>query len=341
MKKIIIVISLLICWSKIHAQDFTFSQFYDVPLYRNPALAGIFNGNLRLTSAYRSQWGSVTVPFETKTVSAEVTFPMGFNEADMMTVGLQLANDVAGDSKLGRTQFMPVVSFHKAFYDEVSYLTFALMGGLVQSQFDPTKLNFGGQYDANTGDFSLPGPIISNSTTHYFDGSTGLAFNSELWDGSRYYIGLAAYHFLKPKINFFSDTSVILKPRYSVNGGINFVSGDRNHTYLYVDGMLQGGHRQLLLGMLHSHVIKNYLEYEDNIALAFGASYRWGDAIVPTIKLEMRHFFIGTSYDINISKLTRASMYRGGFEFTMSYVAALNSLLSNKEVERAGCPVRF
>jgi hypothetical protein len=43
-------------------QDLHFSQFYEFPLLRNPALAGIFNGNFRFTGAYRNQWQSVTVP---------------------------------------------------------------------------------------------------------------------------------------------------------------------------------------------------------------------------------------------------------------------------------------
>ena len=41
-------------------QDINFSQFYELPLLRNPALAGIFNGNVRFTGAYRNQWESVT-----------------------------------------------------------------------------------------------------------------------------------------------------------------------------------------------------------------------------------------------------------------------------------------
>ena len=32
-------------------QDINFSQFYELPLLRNPALAGILNGNVRFTAA--------------------------------------------------------------------------------------------------------------------------------------------------------------------------------------------------------------------------------------------------------------------------------------------------
>ena len=54
-----------------YSQDFTFSQFYEQPLLRNPALAGIFTGDLRVSMAYRDQWGSITVPFRTSSLSIE------------------------------------------------------------------------------------------------------------------------------------------------------------------------------------------------------------------------------------------------------------------------------
>ena len=41
---------------KMNGQDFTFSQFQEMPLLRNPAIAGLFAGDIRLQSAYRSQW---------------------------------------------------------------------------------------------------------------------------------------------------------------------------------------------------------------------------------------------------------------------------------------------
>ena len=54
------------------AQDINFSQFYDVPMLRNAALAGIFTGDVRLTSAYRNQWQAVTVPYRTIALGVEI-----------------------------------------------------------------------------------------------------------------------------------------------------------------------------------------------------------------------------------------------------------------------------
>lgn len=342
MKKLFIVLSCSLLLVQAGAQDFTFSQFYEMPLLRNPALAGIFNGNIRVQSAFRNQWASVSVPYQTTALSTEITFPVGLGE-DLLTVGMQVTNDVAGDSKLGRTQLMPVLSFHKAFNDESSFLTFAVMGGYVQSQFDPTRLRFNDQflnggYDPGAGTSAT----FDRINLSYLDASTGLAFNSELgYSGSRFYLGVAAYHFLRSNVSFYDGDAVVLQPRYVANAGLNLQTGLRHNTYLYGDYIMQGGNRQFLAGILYNYVVKEYMDNKGNISMSAGAAYRWGDALVPIFRMELEHLSFGASYDINISKLKSASQYRGGLELTLAYVNTLNALLSRKHVEKYACPIRF
>ena len=63
-----------------------------------------------------------------------------------------------------------------------------------------------------------------------------------------------------------------------------------------------------------------------------GAYYRWNDAFIPTLKLDMYDWSGGVSYDINVSGLKTASQWRGGFEFSLTYRSKLNSrsALENK-----------
>src|SRR6188768_749359 len=53
------------------SQDIHFSQIFETPLLRNPALAGLFTGDVRIQSVYRNQWNSVTVPYQTTSLSGE------------------------------------------------------------------------------------------------------------------------------------------------------------------------------------------------------------------------------------------------------------------------------
>jgi hypothetical protein len=65
-----------------------------------------------------------------------------------------------------------------------------------------------------------------------------------------------------------------------------------------------------------------------------GVFLRWNDALIPVIKIDRSGFSFAFSYDANISKLRPASMGRGGFELSLSYIgfskqdkSTLNSIL--------------
>src|ERR1043165_3652339 len=83
--------------SMAHGQDLHFSQFFEAPLLRNPSLAGIFTGDIRFQGVYRSQWGSVTVPYKTGSFNFEYKKPIGHGN-DFFTTGLQVLYDRAGST---------------------------------------------------------------------------------------------------------------------------------------------------------------------------------------------------------------------------------------------------
>src|ERR671926_470167 len=73
---------------KSSAQDIHFSQFFEAPLLRNPSLAGIFSGDVRVQAVYRDQWNSVTTAYKTASLNAEYKMPIGSGN-DFVTAGLQ------------------------------------------------------------------------------------------------------------------------------------------------------------------------------------------------------------------------------------------------------------
>src|ERR1035437_760607 len=75
--------------SMVIAQDPHFSQFFDAPLLRNPALAGIFDGDVRVQGVYRNQWSSVTTPYVTGSLNAEYKQPFG-KGSDFLTLGMEV-----------------------------------------------------------------------------------------------------------------------------------------------------------------------------------------------------------------------------------------------------------
>lgn len=311
------------------AQDYSFSQFHALPLMRNPALGGLFTGNIRLQAAYRNQWQSVTVPFRSSALSAEYKLA-----SENVTLGLQITHDIAGDSKLQRVQLFPSISGHIDL-NESTMLTGGFMGGVVSSRYDPAALQWDDQFV--NGQFSASNPtrqVVTNSSRNYLDMSAGLSLLSDVGADGRWYIGMAMYHVSRPSIDFAKTDQFRLNRRWAFNAGITVPANEFGALNGYLDYYIQGGHRQLLLGAFYTHDLVQYDE-DERITLSLGALSRWNDAVIPMIKLDYYEMNIGMSYDVNISKLKTASQYRGGFELTIGYRGFLSR--RNSSVEKMRC----
>lgn len=319
-------------------QDINFSQFYELPLLRNPALAGTFRGDVRVTSAFRSQWNSVTVPYKTEALGAEVKFALSQNSNDYLSLGLQVTNDVAGDSKMGKTQLLPMLTFHKSLsVEKDSYLSLGFLGGAVQQRFDPTKLKFDDQFV--NGAYSPTNPTrqtFSNTNVIYWDAAVGMKYSSATAGDVRYYIGAAYFHFTQPKVAFDPANDIRLNKKVVINAGISTPTSETDRLIVCIDGFMQGGNNQGQGGFIYKHDIVQE-DDDDAFSLSGGVMYRWNDAVIPVVKLDYFNWAVGVTYDVNVSKLKSASNGRGGFELTLSYSNFLN--IRNSSLEKMRCPV--
>jgi type IX secretion system PorP/SprF family membrane protein len=339
MKKILLSIYVLVSFAS-NAQDINFSQFYELPLLRNPALAGIYRGDVRVTTAFRNQWNSVTTPYQTTALGTELKFGVSQNSDDYLSLGLQITNDVAGDSKLGKTQILPMLTYHKSISSENdTYISAGFLGGAVQQRFDPSKLTFDDQFV--NGSYSPTNPTrqtFTNTNVIYWDAAAGLRYSSVLGMDTKFYLGAAYFHFNQPKVAFNPASDIRLNKKFVFNGGISAPTSDYDKVILYLDYFMQGGNNQIQGGFLYKHdILQEDIDY--SFGIAAGAFYRVNDAVVPVIKLDYYNWSAGLTYDVNISKLTQASKARGCFEFTLSYSNFLN--IRNSSAEKVRCPVSF
>src|SRR5258705_2304104 len=124
----------------VRSQDIHFSQFFETPLLRNPALAGIFTGDFRVQMVYRDQWRSVTDGYRTGSLNGEYKFPVGKAD-DFLTFGGQFLFDRAGTAALTQISALPVLNYHKSLSaDQNRYLSLGFMGGVVNRSFDRSKI---------------------------------------------------------------------------------------------------------------------------------------------------------------------------------------------------------
>lgn len=325
------------------AQDFSFSQFYEMPMLRNPALSGIFNGDLRVSSVYRSQWESISVPYITSALGIEYKLPVAKQSNSFYTLGLQLAFDKAGDLGLKRTQLFPVLTYHQSLsnYND-TYLSGSIMAGSVMNRFDPSAARTDDQFvNGNYSPSNVSSQFYKNTSKSYMDLSAGLVLSSEFGYDSHYYLGVAMFHVNSPNTSFFGSTyDQQLRSKYVFNAGLSTPVNERDQIIAYIDYYKQGGNSQVFGGFLYESTLVNYIndndDQNDALKISGGVFYRWNDALIPSVKLQLHKLMVGISYDVNVSQLRTASQYRGGFEFTLSFQGFLNQRNSTRE--RMLCP---
>lgn len=314
------------------AQDVHFSQFFGTPLYRNPALAGIVNGDVRIQGVYRSQWNSITNAYKTTSLNAEYKLAMG--TSDYMTVGLQLFHDKAGTTNLTTTQFLPAVNYHKSLSDEKAvFLSVGFMGGLVQRRVDRSLMTTNSTYDGH-GDGESD--LLQNQYS-YFDGSTGISLNTQITENPEdmLVLGAAYHHFTKPKNSFFNNQSIAVPAKMVFSADAKLAIGEQFTTTIHNDYVKQGAYKELISGALLGYKIGPYSDEPDAI-LRMGAFYRWGDAFIPVVQLDYRPFSFSMSYDVNMSKLASTSYGKGGYELSVTYAGFLDREYSSSHDTK--CP---
>ncbi len=78
--------------------DIHFSQFYETSILRNPALTGVFENDYKVGAYFRSQWSSITNPYQTALVSAEYRISVSKASNDYISFGLLGYTDKAGQN---------------------------------------------------------------------------------------------------------------------------------------------------------------------------------------------------------------------------------------------------
>lgn len=315
------------------AQDIHFSQFFEAPLLRNPSLAGIYTGDIRVQAVYRDQWNSVTNAYRTGSLNAEYKMPIGRGD-DFLTAGMQVLYDKAGTVSWTSTHILPALNYHKSLSDERNrYLSLGFMGGFVQRSIDRSKMTTNSTYDG-LGD----GETFTDNNFSYFDAAAGMSFNAQLTDDpdNNLFIGGAYHHFNRPKNSFYQNSNAEVEPKWVGSAGVRFSVTPASYFTIQSDISKQGNYQEVVAGALYGIKIGGGYLDDPLYTLHGGTFIRLNDALIPVVKLDYKPFSLSFSYDINISKLKTSSYGRGGFELGLSYVGFLDR--ENSAVNAMYCP---
>lgn len=301
------------------AQDIHFSQYFSSPLILNPGLTGQFDGDYRLISNYKNQWGSISdFPFETISLSTDKSFLK-----NKLAAGLLFYKDKAGDSKMGINQVSFSLGTRVAFDDKNSIAT-GIQGGWVQRSIDISNLSWDTQYDGKTFNRALfSGENTAPSNFSYFDISAGTYYKGVVSDLLSFNAGIAAFHLNKPKQSYLeSDDKLHVK--WTFHGGAAIGFKNWNKTLLPTFMILrQGAAQEINIGAAMKYNLgmdSKYTGINVSSNIIFGGYYRVKDAVIAYTRYDFKDIFsVGFSYDINLSKLRSASYARGGAEVFLSF----------------------
>lgn len=337
-KKIILALSLALALiggaMPVWAQDLHFSQFYEAPLLRNPSLAGLFEGDVRVQTVYRSQWNSIAFPYQTGSINADYKFHVGKGD-DFMTTGIQTLFDRAGTLALSTTHFMPAVNFHKSLSQtRSSYLSLGFMGGIVSRRLDRAKVTTNNQFDGFAYNGSLPDGETFAANYNYFDMNVGMSYNTTVGASGQhlFFAGLAYHHFNKPVNSFYRNINHL--PKWVFSTGLKLNINPFSYVTFTGDYTRQYPYQEAIGGVMYSRKIGD--EDVPKYTIHGGMYMRYKDAVIPVVKMDWYPFSLAFSYDINISKLAVASAGRGGVEVSLSYVGYVNK--DNSTREKVKCP---
>lgn len=315
MKKIICQLSialLLSSFAKAQVEPH-FSQYYVYPMWLNPGLTGAMEGSYRVTAVYRNQWGSLTSPFSTAAISADVATEKNIN------FGCNILNQTAGTAGYNYLNGQLSVAYTGVKFGQGGYhrISMALQGGIIQRRFDPSKFQTGDQWVPIIG--YNPGvptaDVLSKNSSAVFDAGAGVAYYDATPNAkANFFGGFSASHLNQPEDPFLSASKEKLPTRYTINAGIKFNLPDGGFIVPNALYMWQGNAQEKMIGA-YVQLPASY-----NTDVMFGLNYRVKDAIVPFAGVYYNNFLVGLSYDINASQLNNAAKNVNSFEISISLI---------------------
>ncbi|GAA4314869.1 PorP/SprF family type IX secretion system membrane protein [Compostibacter hankyongensis] len=293
--------------------DAHFSQYYSNPMWLNPALTGVIDGDYRITANYKRQWAELSDPYSTGSISFD-TYP--FNN---LGVGGTILNQSAGDGGWNYTNAL-LSAAYRVLLDAsgMNALSIGIQGGIINRHVDISKLRFGSQYNPITGfdPGASSGETFPKTSSTAFDANFGIMyFNGNPNNTLNPFAGAAVYHLSRPDDPFLGTENERLPMRFDVHGGVRIKASDVINITPQALYMRQGNAHETALGLYGQYMLESQLT-----DLIFGATWRLQDAVVPYVGFHLGDFVLGVSYDVNVSKLRTASEGKGGIEFSLSFI---------------------
>lgn len=305
------IILLFLVSINLKAQDVHYSQFDKTKLLINPSLIAHQNNDYEMQLQRRSQWASVTKPFN--------TFSLSFSTKNLyknISLGAMILNDVSGDSDFSTDGL--ALSFIKSINIKKNLFAISLQTAIYQRSVNYEELIF------------IENEYFQNQKFRFFDIGFSCSNYKKINNDSYFLAGVSSYHLNKPSQSLTSKNRSRLSLKnifYSMYCTSLNSKIDISPTSYFSK---QNQEKEIIIGTGVIYKLNN------EVNLISGIYNRLKDAFFITLGMEKERLQAIVSYDINISSLSAASSYRGGVEISINY--GWNAGRENKKVKQKVCP---
>ncbi|HOY04136.1 MAG TPA: PorP/SprF family type IX secretion system membrane protein [Saprospiraceae bacterium] len=343
-RKLLSLFAVVLFLGSLSAQDIHFTQFYMSPMTLNPAMAGKFEGTVRIGGIYRDQFRSVinqkdidpsvkNAQYKTPGIYVDAPIIRGFRRNDWVGVGLSFFSDKAGQGGLAHTGSKIGATYHLAVDKRANtVISIGAAYGGEQRKVDNGKFFFERGYTNSTNpnganhgyQSGQSGESETNTDDKYTDIDAGVVLTSKLNKMMDFNIGFSMLHLTQPNYSLLGTTggtgggggNQVVYRRAVLHGQFNAKLTDRfsiNPAFLF---QTQKAAQEILLQGMAGYLF----DKEKDITLNFGLGYRMRDAMQAIVGMRYKALNVGLAYDINVSNLNTVSRYRGGFELAANYI---------------------
>jgi type IX secretion system PorP/SprF family membrane protein len=324
---LVFLISSLSLFAK--AQDPHLTMYDAAPMFLNSGLTGLFKGDWRLHTQYRTQWRSVNYKPYTSSL-----FSFDRSIGKKWGFGIQLHNFRSGYGNFNVLQGLVSTSYGIAIdKNKFHNLSFGIQGGGIQKSIELPLLTFNNQYTLTNGggyDNSLPSgenvgaqvklmPTV-NASVMYYSGKQQSRFN--------YFAGLSLFNLLRPNESFFGfENRLPIRTYLHLGTRINV-----NELLYFAPKLLlmhQRKFNQQTLALESGYFLKSSETF-----LIGSLLFRYKDAFALSLGVKKFNFIFRIAYDINVSQLSTVSRGRGGIEFSLTYTRIKNKPETMKIIPR-------
>lgn len=330
MRKILAVLAPFFVLNSSFAQDVHFTMFHVAPTVLNPGAAGLFSGTFRASTNFKTQWGSISNPYNTFSFTADGAFWKNRGGTAHMGAGIAAYRDVAGSTNYGTTKIN--LSLSTILYlDERNTASIGLTGGWAQRTISPGDLQWDSQFNGQVFDASLPSyEDYTFENNSHFDFAAGAmwsygtsASTITSFDKFKAQAGIAYHHISRPLVVNYYGPSEKLYSKLVLHGDMH-ISAEYSRLAFRprFSAFFQGPAREINVGTMVRYLVSEgakYTGFIKGLAISLGGYYRVGDAFSPSMELEFGGFSLGYTYDFNLSQLRAATGGMGGHEVYLKF----------------------